>query len=961
MSARSDPTAQPLTVLDRLQQLIPPDLLQGLKILLSQSADPQSAIRRLEHFHAARPAEFQLLAYTPFGLQALIAVFSSSDFLSDELNQHPEWLIDTLTAGTLHRVRSGEELAAGLGPLLERASTGAEALVLATYRRSQILRILLRDVLGFAALPEIVEELSNLADVIIEAALGRIQAALAARYGPPRTAAGAACGFSVLALGKLGGRELNYSSDIDLMFLYEAPGDTAGPAVLSNQEFFKKLANGLTSLLATYTAAGMIYRVDLRLRPDGRHGEVCISLDAALDYYLRRARDWELQMLIKARVAAGSREPGRLLLERVQPRIYSSSLDFSAIESMSETRARINEKMRARRDSTGIDIKLARGGIRDIEFLVQCLQRVHGGRALWLRNSSTLLALNRLRDKDLLSGSEYARLASAYQFLRHLEHRLQFVADRQTHLLSTGRDALALVARRMPSSLIGNDARGENLLRILNQHLDCVREIYTRVLNAYQSTGCASAVLSPPASAPSSPAPAGVELPTSNLMRFLEQKAPVFAQAAANARLGRTQAAFEHFLERAIRLEEWIRALDSDSVLAGNLLEIFQYSPYFAERLMRQPEYFEEIRAMRAAGLSPLTCVGDLPLLEDAQEARRFYLRQVFRLQAESICMCAPIFQTMRRMSDLADAAIASCYRVALSQTLDSHPPLDPAYAPASQLMVVALGRLGMQEFDLGSDADLVFILPDADRPELQFWTRVAEKLIAILGSYTGDGTMFSVDTRLCPNGRGGSLVLTESAYRDYFDRHAEAWEGIAYMKSRAVAGDTGRATTFLAELQNIDWRRYGQSGRSRAQIRQMRYRIERELGAANPLKTASGGYYDIDFALMYLRLKGAGMFFKALNTPARIEVVEQMGHIDHNQASFLLDAATFYRAVDHGLRLMSGHSEGSLPAAEGPLRMLTRLVERWLPPHLCDQPLPHELRQIQDLTRAYFDQLFAD
>jgi glutamate-ammonia-ligase adenylyltransferase len=265
-----------------------------------------------------------------------------------------------------------------------------------------------------------------------------------------------------------------------------------------------------------------------------------------------------------------------------------------------------------------------------------------------------------------------------------------------------------------------------------------------------------------------------------------------------------------------------------------------------------------------------------------------------------------------------------------------------------------------MLELDLASDADLVFVIPDADLPELHFWTRVAERMVSLLGSYTGDGTMFAVDTRLCPNGRGGALVQSESAFKDYFATTAQAWEGIAYMKSRAVAGDTERATTFLAELQKIDWRRYGQSGRSKMELRAMRARIEKEHGAENPLKTAAGGFYDIDFALMYLRLRGAGMFFKVLNTPARIEVVEQMGHLEPNDARFLLDAATFYRAVDHGLRLISGHTEGSLPNSEAQLRILTNLVSRWLPPHLYDQSLRDELLQIQQRTRVVFDRLFS-
>ncbi len=962
MNGRWTTGIQSLSALDQLEQWIPPDLRQGLAILLSQSADPQAAIRRLESFCSARPGEFQMLAYMPFGLQALVAVFSSSNYLSDEVLYHPEWLLSTLGGGTLHRVRESGELAEELARALEAVTPGDEALALAAFRRSQILRVLLRDVLGFAALPEVTEELSNIADVVIEAALERVRRALESRHGAPLLEDGRKCGFSVLALGKLGGRELNYSSDIDLMFVYAGAGETNGAESISNREFFKKLANALTALLATYTAEGMIYRVDLRLRPDGRLGEVCISLDGALDYYERRARDWELQMLIKARVAAGQREPGRLLLERIQPRIYSTTLDFTAIESMSETRERITEKLEARKKRAGIDVKLTRGGIRDIEFLVQCLQRMHGGRQLWLRNSSTLLALNRLRDKDLLSGPEYSRLANAYQFLRHLEHRLQFADDRQTHLLPEDKDSLALVARRMPASLLGEEASGENLLKTLNGHMGHVREVYERVVHAYQPPPVEPRQTLPPHDAAAGEAmEAEAPAAASNLLRSLEQKAPGLAQAVARARLGRTQAAFEHFLERAIRREEWIRALNADSVLSGYLLEIFRFSPFFAEQLMRQPEYMEEIRAMRARGMSAVSFGELLPLVEEVQEIRRFYLRQLFRLQAESLCLRAPIFHTLKRMSELADAAIAASYRLAVSQVLESRPPASADYVPCGQLMVIALGRLGMLEFDLGSDADLVFVLADTDEAEMQFWTRVAERLISIVSSYTGDGTMFSVDTRLCPNGRGGALVQLESTYRDYFARQAEAWEGVAYMKSRAVAGDTERATRFLAELQKIDWRRYGQSGRSREQIRQMRIRIEKEHGADNELKTAAGGYYDIDFALMYLRLKGAGMFFKALNTPERIEVVEQMGHIDQNEARFLLDAATFYRSLDHGLRLISGHTEGSLPPPGSQLQLLSKLIERWVPEHLCDQPLPLELRQIQDRTRDYFERLFAE
>jgi len=257
-------------------------------------------------------------------------------------------------------------------------------------------------------------------------------------------------------------------------------------------------------------------------------------------------------------------------------------------------------------------------------------------------------------------------------------------------------------------------------------------------------------------------------------------------------------------------------------------------------------------------------------------------------------------------------------------------------------------------------DADLVFVLPDADREEQVFWTRVANRMIDLLSAYTGAGSMFAVDTRLRPNGGAGALVQLESSYKDYFEKNAEAWEGIAYMKSRAVAGDLEGATKFLSELQQIDWRRYGQSGRSKKDLRQMRMRLEKEQGASHPLKAGLGGFYDIDFLLLYLRLKGAGLFFKVLNTPARIDIIEAMGHLERADAEFLRDAATFYRATDHALRVYSGHAEGMLPQAENHMKVITELVHRWVPEHLRHEPLQLELAQIKSRTREIFERLFT-
>jgi glutamate-ammonia-ligase adenylyltransferase len=219
---------------------------------------------------------------------------------------------------------------------------------------------------------------------------------------------------------------------------------------------------------------------------------------------------------------------------------------------------------------------------------------------------------------------------------------------------------------------------------------------------------------------------------------------------------------------------------------------------------------------------------------------------------------------------------------------------------------------------------------------------------------------IFTVDTRLRPNGRDGGLVQTEGTFKDYFAKHAEAWEGIAYMKSRAVAGDIERGTRFLNELQQVDWRRYGQSGRSRSELAQMRARLEREQGSHNPLKAGRGGYYDIDFSLMYLRLKGAGLFFPVLNTPERIDIIEKMGHLEREDAEFLLHAAVFYRAVDHGLRVLNGHTEGRLPTNPSQLAVLANLVGRWLPEQLQGS-LTAKLKEIRTRTREFYCQIFEE
>jgi glutamate-ammonia-ligase adenylyltransferase len=971
-----------------LEACLHPETRGILNSLLAQSPDPDTALHYLERYLSVAGTtaveDGSGLLLRGSRLHALLAVFAYSHFLSDTLLHRPGLLEWVLGEADLYRVLPTDEMRAGLGPFSSGGTDrNAVTLELARFRRQHLLRIMLRDVLGVATLAEVALELSNLADAILDAALEWVYQEVVAWHGPPVLSgpeSGRECEFAVIALGKLGGEELNYSSDIDLLYLFTGAGETSGAKPLTNKEFYIKVANQLTDLLSANTTAGPCYRVDLRLRPEGSLGEVALSLAGAQDYYQRRARDWELQMLIKARAAAGSRDLGAGFLDFVEPLIYKTTTDFSAVESVSETRERIHEKLR-RRGPAGINVKLHHGGIRDIEFLVQCLQRLYGGRDPWVRHGGTLFALHRLRDKGYLIARDYAQLHSAYQFLRTLEHRLQLENDRQTHTLPQDEDALETLARKLGFGTgSGGEAPSEALLQHTARHFQEVTEIYERVIHGHGPAAAQGTEAAPLFQLEMESTAPAAELSMQAQLRYLEMRAPELAAHIAAAPLHRGRRLFEHFWGKVLLMPDLLAELEAQPELAELAADLFEHSPYFADWLIRNPEEVHELLKVAAfpgpdqqPALFDLEAPGgprehpELERLLRAEEPaavkaawlRRFYRRQMLRIQAESVCRRNPIFATLEQTTELGDWVVAAAYRIALEETLRAHPETSRERVERSPMHVVALGRLGMREFDLGSDADLLFIIPDTAVPETTFWTGVAERAIDILASYTGEGLLFAVDTRLRPMGREGELVQTEGRYKKYLAEEAQAWEAITYMKSRCVAGDIEGSTAFLTELQSVDWRRYGQSGELGALLLGMRRKLEKEQGAAQPLKAGVGGYFDIDFMLMYLRLRGAGIFYKSLNTPERIEVIERMGLLARGDADFLRTAAVFYRSLDHAQRVLTGHSQGTLPRAPSQVEILTELVRRWTPASLHGRPLEALVIETRQRTRQMFEKIF--
>ena len=363
------------------------------------------------------------------------------------------------------------------------------AALLARFKRREYIRIMLRDVLGIATLAETTAEISALSDVLIEEALREADSQLQHRFGTPQRldAEGRVVDsrFAVLSLGKLGGNELNYSSDIDLLYLYDGGMEPPG-AEISNREYFIRLAQQTTELLSRHTREGPVFRIDLRLRPQGGEGEPAVPLPHAIHYYSHIAHDWELQAMIKARHSAGDLGLARELVRAVQPCVYRPEVNFVAIKTALETREKIGSHRRRsllkQPAQRGIDVKIDRGGIRDIEFLVQCLQRVYGGGESWLRSRGTLFALQKLHgDKEHISGKDFHNLTNAYEFLRNLEHRLQLRQGQQTHRLPGSRAELQALARSLTRE--GTAApTPEEFLAHVQRRMSAVAEIYQRVI-----------------------------------------------------------------------------------------------------------------------------------------------------------------------------------------------------------------------------------------------------------------------------------------------------------------------------------------------------------------------------------------------------------------------------------------------------------------------------------------------
>jgi len=940
--------------LERLAEALEPSLHAPLASLLAHSPDPDGALNLLERYVQVAPSDVLTdLAHYPTALGYLLAIFGYSSFLAESFLSDPALPLQFARDRKFTKLKSREDLMQDYARFATTHPHPWLSAQLARFKRRNYLRIVLKDVLGLSTLGETTLELSMLADVTLWNALTFCDQELEKRYGQPqyRDAQGRVVrsGFSIVSLGKLGGNELNYSSDIDLLFIYEKDGETAGgseqDSIIANKEYFVRLAHAVTRTITQSTSHGQVFRVDLRLRPEGDMGDLAISLKSALEYYARRAREWELQMLIKARHSAGNVRVTREFLRGVESRIYGSPSDFAAIESVLWAREKISKKLRESHGSS-IDVKRHRGGIRDIEFLTQCLQRLQGGEDRWVRSGGTLLALRKLNDKGWISDRDYAALMSAYEFLRKVEHRIQFERGRQTHRLPAEPESLDRLARRV--GIESRKSPRHALLEKIQNAFGTVDEIHQRIVRPATAHEPGSAYALKPLIAP-----LGDQAPHSfeSLLEYLDAQAPELAALVRSAEIperGRRNVA--RLFGALLASPERFRQACQQPQSVESALKIAGSSEYLTGLLVHHPEDIGaldswvpapppaegqgriSIELARSAVAEPFPWVseGVFDVREKMALLRRHFRARVLELGASDLAEMGAIFSCLEHWTQLAGRSVSSSLWI-------GHEALDGALKTAGQnpeelpFAVLGLGRLGLSEFDLASDADLIFVVAGTEREEIARWMRFAEKIIEVLSSYTRDGALFAVDTRLRPRGQEGELVTTEKSLLSYVQEAAQVWEALTYLKACPIAGNRELGRRVAEQLAGQVFSRFRNYPDIEGELLQMRHRLEKEKHVpATNTKTAPGGYYDVDFAVSYLRLRHGVLLPPGTNMAMQITALESVGALSQQDARSLHDGAAFLRSVDHAVRLVAGKPAEGLPTHVGHREAVETLARNW-------------------------------
>jgi glutamate-ammonia-ligase adenylyltransferase len=932
----------------------------------------------------------------------LTALFSQSRFLSGSVFADPT-LGDAIRGEEFtHEAWPLSRLEREVRALLRESSPDGARACIARWRRWHLVRIGLRDILDRALMEHITRELADLAQVVTQAALDLVWERRASRWGEPRTAAGDPIALAVIGMGKLGGRELNFSSDIDLIFIYSAEGESGGregtrEGRVPAHQFMRRVCEDLAEFIADVGPEGRLYRVDLRLRPEGRDGPIARSLESFRNYFASQARLWERLAHTKARVIA-QRGDERLAAEIATAThrfCYGSAPGPALPRALAGLKHRIDREVELGGDAAS-EVKRGSGGIREIEFVVGLFQLIHGHTREDLRAPGFFETLRGLERHQVLSASAAHRLRRAYETLRRVEHRLQMMSELQTHTLPSDPAALESLARRLGWSGADGASVRRQFLADLNQITSTVHQAFLQHIGAPEISGLVpdldlevAAVLdeeTPVAQAAEILARFGFSDPGGAVavVRGLGR-----GSAAAYVDRG-AQAAFETLLPALLAwcpqipstdlaLRQLARFVDAYKA-RGVLFRLMADQPQLVEVLMRlfgtsellgkllasRPEYFDSVVA-RGLGLAlPQEALDEMWGIlapRDPDDPERLLetlrsLRHMFRLAIalRHLLGLDPWTRLGANLTMLAEFGLTRAWRALIDEGSETPEPIT----------CIALGKFGGRELNIESDLDVVFVCSppdDLDEPDVAEWisarSRRCERLLAAGKEVTRRGALFELDTRLRPEGRSAPLLCTQGRLARYFAEGAQLWEFQTFLRARPVAGDLALGERVVSDVHNA------MRARLRAtdlpeEILAMRRRLEENADhpggrGSVDLKRDPGGIVDVEFlvqAHQLARLRDEGESPERNTGAALVGMGSQGAALGADETAVLRRHLLTLRAVECQLRLAQANSSSAIPA--DPERWQHLAVAHLGPRATADQMQAHVADVMGDIRRAF-------
>lgn len=958
--------------------------------LLKASIDapnPEAALNRFSRFAEAsfnRRSLYHLLRDAPHIIRPVILTFGASTYLSEILIRTPEYFYDIIDPNVMETQKTSEIMYQELKQSISRfASVEQKLRILRRYKRRETLRIGLRDLLKVADVETTTLELSNLAEAALQHCyeIGRDQV-MKPKFGPPLNEEGTApCRFAIIGMGKLGGYELNFSSDIDLIFVYS--DDARTDMGTDNSEYFSRLCEFLIKAMSEITPEGYVFRVDIRLRPESSAGVIIRSMESYESYYEGWGDLWERQALIKARPVAGNMAFGDEFIRMIQPFVYQRYLDGVTLTEIKadirRTKARIEEQLVNEGANLEKHVKLGPGAIRDIEFTVQCLQMIHGAKRKSLCSHNTLEVLAALKESALLNAEDADALMAAYRFLRTVENCIQIEADQQRHLIPEKETEERELARRVGYQHTAETDALEAFREDYHRHTEQVRTIFKKITatSIQSEDGLDIAILL------SEEDPHQLENFLStfrfenvrNAQRLLRQLAnggdgiqfspsvrrtffklaptllnvlrdspnPDMALRYLSAftdKVGARSSYYTMFAEKPSTLEALTRVCGSSLYLADMLIA----SPELFD-LLTVPTLIERSKTLAEKQTEALEMSAQVPEGRILSMLRRYKNDEIWRIALRNILGNATLPDTTQELSDLAEATLQAIYPKIEAELREAHgTPLTPDGTPVT-FAIIAMGKFGGRELNFSSDLDVMYVYSADGKttkgmPNVEYFSAVGLELVNRLA---GNGvSIYEVDLRLRPHGTGGAIALPLAGYQNYYDNTAEVWERQALTRARVVAGDIedlgnqfleiahafcyGDALTSeeIAEIVHTRQRKEAQATRKTSTRR--RRGGKAQTSTVN-VKSGYGGLIDIEFAIQTLQLVhgGGDTSVRVQNTPRAIERLNKIGVLTEAQRDGLAEAYQFLRRVENALRIVHDRALDALPKNRAELGQLAR------------------------------------